>query len=427
MKYLKIQNKGVIPMSLFFLMGASTKSEDPTSFGEFGTGLKYAISYCARTSTPLIVFLGTKELTFSIKELTIRKSKFNCIYINNRSTNITTKFGETWEAWMAIREIWCNAKDEINPSKEEVLEEASTVGKAGYTTFYIGITEEIQKVVDKWDEHFLTRTDILYEDDDIIIYPSDSKALRIYKNSILIYKEGGKCLFHYDLKKAKINELREYKGSISQDIPTKLLASNEKVVEILMGQMNRSCRNSTTSKIFETNLDYYMWSFMREEKYIEKVKELFSGKLYISNRSSNDSKHGVMVSDSLLTTLEKCGLKTLTVHYSSGYGYGGSLSADYELLPHPRLQERLERHLKGLELNFSFDTMTPVNGSDCDFVYKDGKIIFNVRLEHVDDRELQAIILSAYTLEKDKNYVTLKRLIKGVLNNRKRLKTLLQL
>jgi len=424
MKYLKIQNKGVLPMALFHMMGASTKNKDITKIGEFGTGLKYAMAYCGRTNTSLTVFLGERKLEFGIKDINIRKVEFRCITINGRNTNLTTSFGEKWEAWMAIREIWCNAIDETKPSKSTV--EDNLIGKTGYTTFYIGMTDEITKVVDNWDEHFLVRTDAIYENDDIAIYPSEGKTLKIYKNTILIDSKDQDCLFHYDIKKASINELREYRGSIDQDIAGKLLISNEAVVNNVRNQMNRELRDSSKSS-FETNLDYYSWSYMHSEEYIEKVKKLFSGKLYIDKRSSNNSKHGIMITNSLLDTLKRCGLKTTTVHYNSGYGYGGSVYADYEIIPHPRLQERLERHIKRLDLSLSFDVMVPVNGSDTDFVYDNHKIIFNTRLEHVDDREMQAIILSAYILDKDKNYVTMRRLIKGMLGNKSRLRTILQL
>ena len=81
MKYLKIQNKGVLPMSLFFLLGASTKSEDNTKIGEFGTGLKYALAFCARTQTPLTIFLGERELKIEVRPLKVRSRVFNCVFI----------------------------------------------------------------------------------------------------------------------------------------------------------------------------------------------------------------------------------------------------------------------------------------------------------------------------------------------------------
>lgn len=425
MKYLMIENKGVLPQSLFFLIGASTKSEDSSKFGEFGTGLKYAISYCARTETNLKMFLGVREVVLSTQEKIVKNNKFTCIFLNSKNTNLTTKFGETWQAWMALRELWCNAIDETKP-KKEIVEEEGVKARPGYTRFFVSITEDIQKVLDSWEDHFLTRTDALYEDEDIVIYPSLDKKLRIYKNTILISAREQDSLFHYDLKKAEINELREYTGSLSYEAPIKLMTSNKKVIEILLSSMNSSLRSEDKKRIFEHNLEYDNWRIDYDGN-LDKIKELFTGNLYISNKSSRDSKYGIMVTDSLLKVLEKAGLKTRIVHYSSGYGYYGSTYADYELVPHPRLEEKIEKILEESNLSIPFDTIVPVNGSDFDFLYKDKKVLFNTKLEYTDDRELKAIIMSAYIIEKDKNYLTLKRVIKTLLSNKKRLKAILGL
>jgi hypothetical protein len=45
MKYLKIQNQGELGIRLVALMGGTTKIDIPHKIGQFGTGLKYAISW----------------------------------------------------------------------------------------------------------------------------------------------------------------------------------------------------------------------------------------------------------------------------------------------------------------------------------------------------------------------------------------------
>jgi len=66
-KYLKIQNKGLLDIRLVALMGGTTKGEDITKIGTFGTGLKYAITYLLRTGNNFKLFIGEKEVIFSTR------------------------------------------------------------------------------------------------------------------------------------------------------------------------------------------------------------------------------------------------------------------------------------------------------------------------------------------------------------------------
>jgi len=43
MQYLKIQNSGLLPEELLYLMGGTTKTEDEYKIGKFGTGCRKVI------------------------------------------------------------------------------------------------------------------------------------------------------------------------------------------------------------------------------------------------------------------------------------------------------------------------------------------------------------------------------------------------
>ncbi len=72
MKHLIISNKGLLDITLLKLMGASTKTEDTSKIGQFGTGLKYAISYLLRTGNNFKFFIGEKEVIFTLKPIIIK-------------------------------------------------------------------------------------------------------------------------------------------------------------------------------------------------------------------------------------------------------------------------------------------------------------------------------------------------------------------
>lgn len=215
MKYLKIQNNGILDIRLVALMGGTTKSNDEYKIGQFGTGLKYTLAYLIRNNIDFHIFAGSHRIVIETETEEIKGEQFNIICINGHRTSITDKMGLTWSAWMIIRELWCNALDEGGSVKTvtEVLEPVENC-----TCFYIQITPEIKEVMDNWDRYFVHDIEPIFSNNRIAIYPG-GETLRLYKNGVLIKEEAEcKALFSYDLKSATINELREYNESVDHFI-----------------------------------------------------------------------------------------------------------------------------------------------------------------------------------------------------------------
>lgn len=98
-RFLRIKNSGELDIRLIALMGGTTKAEDHSKIGKFGTGLKYAISYLIRNKNNFKVFIGDKEITFEGHEEMIGEHSFTTIFMNGASMNITTRYGYQWKAW----------------------------------------------------------------------------------------------------------------------------------------------------------------------------------------------------------------------------------------------------------------------------------------------------------------------------------------
>lgn len=215
MKYLKIQNDGVLDENLIFLMGASTKSNDSSKIGQFGTGLKYSLTWLLRNNVDFKLFLGEREIRIDTIPVKIKDSSFDVVRIEGKESSVTTKMGQDWKAWMILRELWCNAIDE-GGQVIEVVDEAC--GLPDKTAFFVQLTGEIQQAYKDWDKYFNTRRPV-FENDDHKVYASEGKTMKIYRKGILVaeYKDTD-SVFDYDICHAPINELREYTGYLDLDI-----------------------------------------------------------------------------------------------------------------------------------------------------------------------------------------------------------------
>lgn len=236
MKYLKIQNDGVLDIRLVALMGGTTKANDEYKIGQFGTGLKYTLAFLYRNNLDFKIFAGQDEVLLHTETEKIRDEDFEIICINGNRTSITTKMGEDWKPWMIVRELWCNALDEGGAEKSIV---STPEGEADKTAFFIQIDSQIQAVLDDWEKYFIHHREPMFKNERYAIYPGGEK-LRLYKNGVLIYEreKQERSLFSYDILCAEINELREFKGYMQYEIAHALAEANEKVATYFLENIN---------------------------------------------------------------------------------------------------------------------------------------------------------------------------------------------
>ena len=168
MKFIKITSKGEIDIRAFSLVGATSKRNDNSKIGMFGSGLKYTLSYLLNNNIDFRVFSGYKEVVFTTQEEDFRGLGIKRIFINGESTSLTTDMGMDWQRWFVLREIYCNALDEGDATIEIVKADISElVPVEDCTTFYLKVDEEFQEILDNWDMYFSeNRKDLIYHDTD---------------------------------------------------------------------------------------------------------------------------------------------------------------------------------------------------------------------------------------------------------------------
>ena len=210
MKYIMIENKGVIEKEALTLLGASTKRDDSSKIGFFGSGNKYAIATFLRLGVPFRIFSGTDEIHVSTEDVDYRGKTFARICINGESTSLTTDMGPQWEEWMAIREWVSNSMDEGESLTLMSTEEVT--GKEGYSRFYIGHVPSIKTIIDEWNSLFtFDRRDCLYssEKGKIFSHTKKDEGLLLFRKGIRVHKgDSRRSIFEYDIPTLPINESR---------------------------------------------------------------------------------------------------------------------------------------------------------------------------------------------------------------------------
>lgn len=212
--FIKIQNKGEIDEKAFRLLGASTKREDDSKIGFFGSGNKYAIALLLRKNIFFKVYSGTTEIVFGKKPVDFGGRQYEVITINGAETSLTTEMGPDWETWFAIREFYCNAIDE----GEAVLTvEDKTEPAEGKTTIYIEKTAELSEFFANVERFMLAgkRKEVAT----VMTQYGKVTALETLGNEFICYRKGIRvnevnetpALYRYDFEKIEINESRRYK------------------------------------------------------------------------------------------------------------------------------------------------------------------------------------------------------------------------
>jgi len=217
-RYIKIINSGEIEQNAFKLIGASSKRNDDTKIGFFGSGLKYAMAFLLRENIDFKIYSGSEEVKVSTRPVTHREQEFHVIQVDGSDTSMTTEMGPKWTHWGAIREVYCNAVDEGN-DMISIINEDEIGPEPGSTIFCIELTSELTEIVDNWDDYFSKdRKDVVYNQEfgngKGKIFWSKPNA---DENDMVVYRMGIQChmskkqpsCFHYDFPWIEINESRE--------------------------------------------------------------------------------------------------------------------------------------------------------------------------------------------------------------------------
>lgn len=217
MKYLVIENKGEIAPEALFLMGASTKRDDSSKIGMFGTGNKFALAVLLREKIGVTIYSGQKKLVFGTTPVKLRDHSFDRVTVREgrkspAQTNFTTEMGLGWDVEGAFRELVSNAYDEPQPS---VYTTTHPEGREGYTRVVLAYTQQIPTLFKEFDRLFLfNRTPIqsgeTFGGKKWAIYKKSGIGTRVYRRKVLVYEtDEFEAAFDYEMDDIEISDERK--------------------------------------------------------------------------------------------------------------------------------------------------------------------------------------------------------------------------
>lgn len=239
-----ISSEGPLDIAAITLMGLSTKRDDTSKIGMFGTGLKYSIAKLLRDDIPFRLWNGEREVTITKRAGVFREHKYEQVIVDDETTSITTDMGPQWETWWIIRELLSNARDEERHTFY-VKEWDAVEFVPGWTMFVLDY-DTFEQVWLNREKYFVIDRLPRHEIDGLKLYTRLGDGCRVYKNGILIHEDSSEDAFDYDFATVELNEMREIRyptilrGEITETLLRQL--DDPALVKEYIGKLNTHLR-----------------------------------------------------------------------------------------------------------------------------------------------------------------------------------------
>jgi hypothetical protein len=276
------KTSGVNRLGLQYL-GLSTKRDDDSKIGQFGSGIKYAPILSLRKGIEFVFVGFDEDGQYQLKYTTKSVRGIEVVYYDYGNEQIPSSFtvdaGKlSWEDEFQIyREVVSNAKDGAdNDPKLWGIESVDKISfNPGEFSIFIQATDAIMEVYKMHDYYYCDKTEVYYtcKYSDISVMKNQNNNTAVYCKSVLSYDNDTPSFFYYNGKHFKLNEERRLAAyyTVTYDI-----------AKVICSMDNEFAINQVLTKIIGENpIDYSsdeFWSFSEGCFEFNKVNEAWKRK-----------------------------------------------------------------------------------------------------------------------------------------------------
>ena len=353
--YIKVWNKsnGVNRLHLQYL-GLSTKRDDDSTIGQFGSGIKYAPILALRKYIDLVIVGKDDDGQYELRYDTVEIKGIEVIHYDYGTYKVPSSFtvdaGKlSWENEFQIyREVVSNAKDSVEFREDWGIDFVSKIEFVdGQFAVFIEATPEMKEIAKKHDYYYCDNANVLHtHNNDIDVLENIYGNTVVYSKTVLVHEDEEKSFFHYNVKSARLNEERKLTSyySLQYDLGKAITSiSNQDVINEVFSNI------IGVNPIDESSLEFWSFPFTIFEygKANKAWREVFVDKYGDKAVLLNDLEHlmpgverkvkelgyisVVCRSNNLYHLLKSANVKTLDEVAGQELSY--ELSYDYENYP----------------------------------------------------------------------------------------------
>jgi hypothetical protein len=204
-------------------LGISSKRDDESTIGQFGSGAKLAPIAALRMGIRWITVAKDDNGPYTLEYISKNVDGIDTIFYKyddlEKESSFTLDAGVlSWdEDFQVFREAFANAVDSGDEYSIEFVDEISSYAE-GKISVYLTAHESVLSIVNNFDQYFLfDRSPILTNEYGSVYKPSRSDSVRIYNKGVFVYDreiDAGKYSLYFDwgFNNLELNEERRMKN-----------------------------------------------------------------------------------------------------------------------------------------------------------------------------------------------------------------------